>query len=132
MAFSLPTLPGPFDSLPTLTNAKSTVASAKSTISSVKSLGSNALKAGATAIATAALGPVGLVGGTLVSGIVPGIGGNNECAPLDFICELKKWITDQHFFSRTALVIVGFILLLMAFYLLGKDTITRTVKDAIT
>lgn len=57
--------------------------------------------------------------------------GDDGCGKLDFICKLRKWLEDKQFFTRFAMVILGIILFLMAFYLLGTGQVQRVISSTV-
>ncbi len=81
--------------------------------------------------ASSLLGTAGLdaivPGAGEVAGLIPGLGGIFGGGPLEWIKSLINWLfhkffIDNKFIERIGLFIVGGILLLMAFYLLGRNT----------
>lgn len=59
-----------------------------------------------------------------IGGAIGGIGsalgfGTDSCG---IICQIQNWLGTTKFFNRLGLVIVGFIILFAAFYLLGRQT----------
>lgn len=48
------------------------------------------------------------------------LGGGNDCGSLDYICKLRKWIDESHFFQRIAIGILALIILGLAIWMLGN------------
>lgn len=55
----------------------------------------------------------------VVGGITDALGITSDCG---IICQIQNWLSTSKFFNRLGLVIVGFIILFAAFYLLGRQT----------
>lgn len=50
-----------------------------------------------------------------------GLGGSgNQCGTLDFVCELRQWITTSSFFTRLALATLALLLVLGGLYLMKE------------
>jgi hypothetical protein len=76
------------------------------------------------AAATAAQGAACVAGDPMAcmsaAGSLFGIGGGNDCGTFDFICKLRKWITESEFFTRLALATLALLFILGGLYLM-KD-----------
>ena len=91
---------------------------ASSLLDSAKSIG---IDAGAAAVNSLIPGAGSAAKGLLNAVGIGGDSGQSGCG-VNPICYLRQWISDTHFFERIALVIVGFIMLFAAFYLLkGRE-----------
>ena len=64
--------------------------------------------------------------------VLEGVGIIGDC---DWLCQLKKWISESGFFQRLALAFLAFIILAAAFYLMKGNLIsqvTSRMKGAMT
>lgn len=87
-------------------------------VSTLTSKATSLLK-GAGDVAFDAAKDIPFIGGAL-GGIGGALGfGSDSCG---IICQIQNWLGTTKFFNRVGLVIVGFILLFAAFYLLGRQT----------
>jgi len=73
-----------------------------------------------------ALGVAGapIIGPLLAGAKLAGIGGDENCGDLDYICKLRKWLKDGNFWTRFLLVVIGAIFLIAAFSLLARGQVS--------
>jgi hypothetical protein len=49
-----------------------------------------------------------------------GVGGGDGCGTFDFVCKLRKWITESDFFTRLALATLALLFILGGLYLMKE------------
>jgi hypothetical protein len=78
----------------------------------------DAVKTGASAAACAAGDPMACMS---AAGGLFGFGGDGDgCGTFDFICKLRKWITESEFFTRLALATLALLFILGGLYLMKE------------
>jgi len=71
--------------------------------------------------ACAASGGVDVIACASAASSIFGIGGGgDECGMLDFVCKLRKWISESEFFTRLALATLALLFILGGLYLMKE------------
>lgn len=80
------------------------------------------------------LSHIPIIGGVIGSiGGLFGLGGNDDkCGDLDFVCKLRKWLDESHFWQRLAIGFLALLLIIGAIYLLGSNSVKTAVKEAVS